>query len=59
MVIIQNEMSLLNVRYVRLLDIATAFGTPKEIDLYMKHIHKRHRQRQADIDIVDQNQLRK
>ncbi|HZJ79796.1 MAG TPA: hypothetical protein VFC69_04380 [Dysgonamonadaceae bacterium] len=46
----QNEMPLLSVRDARLLVIAIAFGTPKEVDLCMKHIHKRHRQRQADID---------
>lgn len=46
----QDEMPLLSVRDARLLVIATAFGTPKEVDLCMKHIHKRHRQRQADID---------
>jgi len=33
-----------------LLVIAKAFATQKEVDLCLKHIRIRHRQRQADID---------
>ncbi len=46
----QDKMPLLSVRDARLLVIATAFATQKEVDLCMEHIHKRHRQRQTDID---------
>ena len=46
----QDEMPLLSVRDARLLVIATVFATQKEVDLCMKHIQIRHRQRQADID---------
>jgi SRSO17 transposase len=46
----QEEMPLLSVRDARLLIIATEFATQKEIDLCLKHINIRHRQRQADID---------
>ena len=46
----QDEMPLLSVRDARLLVIATAFATQKEVDLCLKHIRIRHRQRQTDID---------
>ena len=46
----QDEMPLLSVRDARLLVIATAFATEKEVDLCLKHIRIRHRQRQTDID---------
>jgi len=46
----QEEMPLLSVRDARLLVIATVFATQKEVDLCMKHIRVRHRQRQADIN---------
>jgi SRSO17 transposase len=46
----QEAMPLLSVRDARLLVIATAFATQKEVDLCLKHIGIRHRQRQADID---------
>ena len=46
----QQEMPLLSVRDARLLVIAMAFATQKEVDLCQKHIRIRHRQRQADID---------
>jgi len=46
----QDEMPLLSVRDARLLVIATVFATQKEVDLCLKHIRIRHRQRQADID---------
>lgn len=46
----QDEMPLLSVRDARLMVIAINFGTNKDVDLCMEHIHKRHRQRQKDID---------
>ena len=46
----QEEMPLLSVRDARLLVIAMAFATQKEVDLCMDHIQIRHQQRQADID---------
>ena len=46
----QEEIPLLSVRDARLLVIAKAFATQKEVDLCMEHIRIRHRQRQADID---------
>ena len=46
----QEEMPLLSVRDARLLIIATVFATQKDVDLCLKHIRIRHRQRQADID---------
>lgn len=46
----QDEMPLLSVRDARLLVIALAFATQKEVDLCLEHIRIRHRQRQADID---------
>ncbi|MDP3444323.1 MAG: IS701 family transposase [Ignavibacteria bacterium] len=46
----QEEMPLLSVRDARLLVIAKAFATQKEVDLCLEHIRIRHRQRQADID---------
>ena len=46
----QDEIPLLSVRDARLLVIATAFATQKEVDLCLEHIRIRHRQRQADID---------
>jgi SRSO17 transposase len=46
----QDHMPLLSVRDARLLVIAINFATQKEVDLCMKHIQVRHRQRQADID---------
>ena len=46
----QDEMPLLSVRDARLLVIAKVFATQKEVDLCLKHIRIRHRQRQADID---------
>jgi SRSO17 transposase len=46
----QDEMPLLSVRDARLLVIAKAFATQKEVDLCLDHIRIRHRQRQADID---------
>jgi SRSO17 transposase len=46
----QEEMPLLSVRDARLLVIATAFATQKEVDLCLKYIRIRHRQRQTDID---------
>ncbi len=46
----QDEMPLLSVRDARLLVIAKAFATKKEVDLCLEHIRIRHRQRQADID---------
>ncbi len=46
----QEEMPLLSVRDARLLIIAKAFATQKEVDLCLEHIRIRHRQRQADID---------
>lgn len=46
----QDQMPLLSVRDARLLVIAKAFATQKEVDLCMEHIRIRHRQRQADID---------
>ena len=48
----QEEMPLLSVRDARLLVIAVAFATQKEIDLCMEHIQIRHRKRQADIDQI-------
>ena len=46
----QEEMPLLSVRDARLLVIAKAFATQKEVDLCLEHIRIRHRQRQTDID---------
>jgi SRSO17 transposase len=46
----QEEMPLLSVRDARLLVIATAFATQKEVDLCLEHIRIRHRQRQTDIN---------
>jgi SRSO17 transposase len=46
----QDEMPLLSVRDARLLVIATAFATQKEVDLCLEHIRIRHRQRQVDIN---------
>jgi FOG: Transposase len=46
----KNEMPLLSVRDARLMVIAINFTTDKEVDLCMEHIHKRHKQRQKDID---------
>ena len=46
----QQEMPLLSVRDARLMVIAINFATEKEADLCMEHIHKRHKQRQKDID---------
>jgi len=46
----QDDMPLLSVRDARLLVIAKAFATKKEVDLCLEHIRIRHRQRQADID---------
>ena len=46
----QQEMPLLSVRDARLMVIAINFGTDKEVELCMVHIHKRHIQRQYDID---------
>ena len=46
----QEEMPLLSVRDARLLVIAQAFATQKEVDLCLEHIRIRHQQRQADID---------
>ena len=46
----QDQMPLLSVRDARLLVIAKAFATQKEVDLCMEHIRIRHRQRQADMD---------
>ena len=46
----QDQMPLLSVRDARLLVIAKAFATQKEVDLCLEHIRIRHRQRQADID---------
>lgn len=46
----QEEMPLLSVRDARLLVIAKAFATQKEVDLCLEHIQIRHRQRQTDID---------
>ena len=46
----KEEMPLLSVRDARLLVIAKAFATQKEVDLCLEHIRIRHRQRQADID---------
>jgi SRSO17 transposase len=46
----QEEMPLLSVRDARLLVIAKAFATQKEVDLCLEHIRIRHRHRQADID---------
>jgi len=46
----QEEMPLLSVLDARLLVIAKAFATQKEVDLCLEHIRIRHRQRQADID---------
>jgi hypothetical protein len=46
----QEKMPLLSVRDARLLVIAKAFATQKEVDLCLEHIRIRHRQRQADID---------
>ena len=46
----QDEMPLLSVRDARLLVIALAFATQKEVDLCLEHIRIRHQQRQADID---------
>ena len=46
----QNDIPLLSVRDARLLVIAILFATEKEVDLCIKHMQKRHTQRQADID---------
>jgi len=46
----QEEMPLLSVRDARLLVIATAFATQKEVDLCLKHNRIRHRHRQTDIN---------
>ena len=46
----QDEIPLLSVRDARLLVIAKTFATQKEVDLCIKHMRIRHRQRQADID---------
>jgi len=46
----QDETPLLSVRDARLLAIAIAFATPKEVDICLEHIRIRHQQRQADID---------
>jgi SRSO17 transposase len=46
----QEDMPLLSVRDARLLVIAKAFASQKEVDLCLEHIKIRHRQRQADID---------
>ncbi len=43
-------MPLLSVRNARLLVIAKAFATQKEVDLCLEHIRIRHRHRQTDID---------
>lgn len=48
----QDEMPLLNARDARLLVIAKAFATQKEVDLCLEHIRIRHRHRQADIDSI-------
>lgn len=46
----QDETPLLSVRDARLLAIAIAFATQKEVDICLEHIRIRHLQRQADID---------
>jgi SRSO17 transposase len=46
----QDDMPLMSVRDARLLVIAINFATQKEVDLCLKHINERHRQRQADIN---------
>lgn len=53
----QEEMPLLSFRDARLLVITTAFATQKEVDLCLKHIGIRHRQRQADIDRILQVEI--
>ena len=46
----KNAMPLLSVRDARFIAIAINFATDKDVDLCMEHIHKRHIQRQKDID---------
>jgi hypothetical protein len=46
----QEEIPLLSVRDARLLVIAIAFATKKEVNLCLKHIRIRYQKRQADID---------
>ena len=47
----QKTMPLLSVRDARLMIIAMTFTSDKEVDLCMEFIHKRHKQRQKDIDM--------